>query len=80
VPAVPVAVSALVSLAGLFGLLLVLLRALDLPDWAGGRKWGLWLALASAAGIIAGALLAMREEMRPAGTHLSIEELPAPRP
>jgi hypothetical protein len=80
VPAVPVAISALVSLVGLVGVILVLLRALDLPDWAGGREWGLWLALASSAGIIAGAMLAMRDEMRPAGTRVEIEAIPAPRP
>ena len=43
VPAVPIALSALVTLSGLIGLVLVLLRALDLPDWAGTREWGLWL-------------------------------------
>jgi hypothetical protein len=80
VPALPIAVSALVSLAGLFGVVLVLLRTLDLPDWAGGRKSGLWLGLASAIGIIAGAMLAMREEALPGAESVEIEAIPAPRP
>ena len=80
VPAVPVAISALLSLAGLFGVILVLVRALALPNWAGGREWGIWLALASAIGIIAGAMLAMRVEIRPARTPVDVEALPAPRP
>jgi hypothetical protein len=80
VPAVPVALSALVSLVGLVGLILVLLRLLDLPDWAGGREWGIWLALASTVGIIAGTMLAMREEIRPGRTRVEIEAIPAPRP
>jgi hypothetical protein len=80
VPAVPIAVSALVSLVGLAGVLLVLLRALAIPDWAGSREWGLWLGLASAVGIIAGAMLAMREETLPGAAPVEIEVVPAPRP
>ena len=80
VPAVPIALSALVSLAGLFGLILVLLRVLDIPDWASGREWGIWLGLAGAVGIIAGAMLAMREETLPSAARVEIEPIPAPRP
>jgi hypothetical protein len=80
VPAVPIAVSALVSLAGLFALILVLLRVLDIPDWASGREWGIWLGLAGAVGIIAGAMLAMREETLPSAARVEIEPIPAPRP
>jgi hypothetical protein len=80
VPALPIAVSALVSLAGLFGLILVLLRALAIPDWAGSREWGLWLGLASTIGIIAGAMLAMRKETLPGAAPVDIEAVPAPRP
>jgi hypothetical protein len=79
VPAVPIALSALVSLIGLAGVVLVLLRALDIPDWAGSREWGLWLGLAGALGIIAGAMLAMREEVLPGAKSVEIEEIPAPR-
>ena len=80
VPAVPIAVSALVSLAGLFALILVVLRVLDIPDWASGREWGIWLGLAGAVGIIAGAMLAMREETLPGAARVEIEPIPAPRP
>jgi hypothetical protein len=80
VPAVPIAVSALVSIAGLVGVLLVLLRTIDLPDWAGGREWGLWLGLASAIGIIAGAMLAMRKETLPGAAPVEVEAIPSPRP
>jgi hypothetical protein len=80
VPAVPVAVSALVTIAGAAGLLLVLWRMLDVPAGWIDRQAGIWLALASSLGIIAGAFVAMRDEIRPAGTPLEIEAIPAPRP
>jgi hypothetical protein len=80
VPAVPVALAALISLFGSVGVILVLLRALDLPDWAGRREGGLWLGLAGALGIVAGAMLSMREEIRPGGARVEIEPIPAPRP
>lgn len=79
VPAVPVALSALVTLAGAFGVVLVLLRLLDLPDGVAGRDWAIWLGLAGAVGIIAGALLAMRDEVRPGATVPDIPAMPAPR-
>jgi peptidoglycan/LPS O-acetylase OafA/YrhL len=90
VPAVSIALSALVTLAGLVGVVLVLVRALDLPDGAGGREWALWLGLAGAAGIVVGAVLAMRDERlsepgghtdatgRPVPPPAEIERLPAP--
>jgi hypothetical protein len=80
VPAVPIALSALVTLSGLIGLVLVLLRALDLPDWAGTREWGLWLGLAATIGIIGGSLLAMRQESLPGAAPVDVEAIPAPRP
>jgi hypothetical protein len=80
VPAVPVALSALISLVGSAGVILVLIRVLDLPSWAGGREWGLWLGLAGAVGIVVGAVMAMREEVRPAAARVEIESIPAPRP
>jgi len=79
VPAVPVAVSALVALAGLVGLVLVLLRVASLPDGADGRDWGLWLALAGALGVVAGAWAAMSDE-RVELPPPEVEPLPAPRP
>ena len=80
VPAVPIALSALVCLSGLFGLVLVLVRALDIPDWAGTREWGLWLGLAGTIGIIAGSLIAMRGESLPGAVPPEIEAIPAPPP
>ena len=44
------------------GVLLVLFRVLDLPDGASGREWALWLGLAGAVGVAAGAAFAMRDE------------------
>jgi multisubunit Na+/H+ antiporter MnhB subunit len=78
VPAVPIALSALVTFAGIFGVLLVLFRVLDLPDGSTGREWALWLGLAGAVGIVAGALVAMREERAIDAAPVKVESLPAP--
>jgi hypothetical protein len=80
VAAIPIALSALVALAAIVGVLLVLFRMLDVPDGASGREWALWLGLAGAAGIGAGAVMAMREEVRADGQEPEIEAMPAPRP
>ena len=91
-PAVPLAFSVFVVLAGALGLVLVLSRLLSLPDWAEGRDWGIWLALAGTLGIVAGGLLGMRDERlsapdrptdqtgRPVNAPREVETLPAPRP
>jgi len=78
VPAVPIALSALITFAGLFGVALVLFRVLDIPDGATGREWALWLGLAGAVGIVAGAVIAMREERSIDAAPVKIESLPAP--
>jgi uncharacterized membrane protein HdeD (DUF308 family) len=92
VPAFPLALESLTALFGIGGLVLVLFRVLNLPGDAHGREWGLWLALAGVLGIVAGALVAMRDERRsPAGRHTDptgvpvasqreVETIPAPRP
>jgi hypothetical protein len=80
VSAVPIATSALVSIAGAFGVLLVLYRVIDIPDGAAGREWALWLGLAGAAGVVAGAFIAMRDEIRPGATRPDIPAIPAPGP
>jgi hypothetical protein len=92
VPAVPIALAAFVTLAGLIGLLLVLVRLANLPGAADGREWGLWLGLVAAIGIVAGGAFSMRDErLSPAARHTDltgrpgpsppeIEPLPAPRP
>jgi heme A synthase len=77
--AVPIAFSALVSLAGIIAVLLVLLGAANLPDGADGREWALWVALVAALGIAGGGWLAMRDE-RLSPPPPDIEPIPAPRP
>jgi hypothetical protein len=92
VPAVPLAHQSLTTLAGMLGVVLVLIRVLNMPDWAVGREWGLWLAFGATFGIAAGCLIAMRDErLTREGRHTDltgvpvphqreIETLPAPRP
>jgi len=62
VPAVPIAYSALLTIAGTIGVVLVAVRTIDLPSGAGERGWALWMGLAGALGIVLGAVLAMRDE------------------
>jgi hypothetical protein len=80
VPAVPIATSALVTISGMFGVLLVLYRLIDIPDGAAGREWAIWLGLAGAAGIVAGAFIAMRDEIRPGAARPDIPAIQAPGP
>jgi hypothetical protein len=78
VPAVPIALSALVTMAGFFGLVLVVFRVLDLPGGATGREWALWLGLVGAVGIVTGAAISMRQERMVASKPIEVESLPAP--
>jgi hypothetical protein len=80
-PAVPLTLNTFVALAGLLAVVLVLVRLADLPGDADAREWGLWIGLAGALGIAAGALVAMRDE-RPArpGRHTDLSGRPAPSP
>jgi hypothetical protein len=92
VPAVPIALSAMVVPVGLIGLALVVVRALALPGGADGRAWALWLGLAGAAGIVAGGLATMTDERlskpgrptdatgRPIPAPAEVERMPAPPP
>jgi hypothetical protein len=81
VPAVPVALSAFVTLGGLIALVLALVRVANPPGAADGREWGLWLALAATIGIVAGAGFAMRDErISPPGRHTDLTGRPAPPP
>jgi FtsH-binding integral membrane protein len=80
VPAVPIALAAVVALFGVVGVVLVVLRIANVPDELSGREWGVWLALAGAAGIVAGASIAMREERWPGDEPVHVETMPAPRP
>jgi hypothetical protein len=91
-PAVPLAHQTLTVLAGALALLLVLVRVLNMPDWADGREWGLWVALAATFGVVAGGLIAMRDERLtregrhtdltgvPVAQQREVETLPAPPP
>jgi hypothetical protein len=81
VPAVPIALSAFVTLSGLIGIVLVVIRVVDLPDGASGREWALWLGLAGTIGIAAGAALAMEDErLSPPGRHTDLTGRPVPPP
>jgi hypothetical protein len=81
VPAVPIALDALVAPAGLIAAVLVTVRVLNLPDAAAARGWALWLALAASLGIVAGGVLAMRDErLSPPGRHTDLTGRPAPPP
>jgi hypothetical protein len=92
VPAVSLAHESLTTLVGLLAVVLVLIRVLNMPDWATEREWGLWVALAATLGIVIGGLIAMRDERLsrgdrqtdltgvPVSAQPEIEKLPAPRP
>jgi hypothetical protein len=92
VPAMPLAVESLTALFGMLGLVLVLIRVLNLPGEAHDREIGLWLGLVATLGISAGGLIGMRDErLSPEGRHTDVsgvpvssqrevETLPAPRP
>jgi hypothetical protein len=92
VPAVPLAHESLTVLVGLLALVLVLIRVLNMPDWAVEREWGLWVGLAATLGIVVGGLTAMRDERLtrgerhtdltgvPVAAQREIETLPPPRP
>ena len=91
-PAVPLAHESLTVLVGLLALVLVLIRVLNMPDWAAEREWGLWVGLAGTLGIVVGGLTAMRDERLtrgerhtdltgvPVAAQREIETLPPPRP
>jgi hypothetical protein len=90
-PAVPIALSTLVAIAGAFGAVLVLIRLVDVPGAELGREWGIWLGLVGSAGIVVGAGVAMRDERlsppdghtdvtgRPTAAPPELDTIPAPR-
>jgi hypothetical protein len=81
VPAVPIALSAIVTIVGLIGVVLVLIRLADTPGGFDGRELGVWLGLLAAIGIVAGGGLAMRDErLSPDGTHTDLTGRPVPAP
>jgi drug/metabolite transporter (DMT)-like permease len=81
VPALPLAHQSLTVLIGSVALLLVVGRVLNIPDWAEGREGGLWVGLLATLGVVAGGLLAMRDERRsPPGEHTDLAGVPVPGP
>jgi len=77
VPAVPLAHQSLTVLGGGLAVVLVLIRVLNMPDWAVGREGGLWVALAATVGVVAGGLLAMRDErLTREGRHTDLTGVP----
>ena len=81
VPAVPVALSAILTPVGLIGVVLVLIRLANLPDGFDGRELGVWLGLAGAIGTVAGGAVAMSDgRPSPQGSHTDLTGRPAPPP
>jgi hypothetical protein len=90
VPALPLALDALVALAGKVALALVVIRMASPPGDAEGLEVGIWLALAGALAIVAGGWVAMRDERlsesgrstdhsgRPGPPPPEVEVIPAP--
>ena len=81
VPAVPIALSPIVTLVGMIGVVLVLIRLANAPDGFDGREVGVWLGLVAAVGIVAGGALAMRDErLSPDGSHTDLTGRPTAAP
>jgi hypothetical protein len=81
VPALPLAYQSLTVLVAAVAVLLVLGRVLNIPDWASGREGGLWLALLATLGVVAGGLIAIRDERRSAeGRHTDLTGVPVSGP
>ena len=90
VPAIPLALDALIAIAGKLAALLILIRIVFPPGEAEGIQGGAWLGFLGAALIIAGGWIAMRDERlsgkdrvtdltgRPAAESPVIESMPAP--
>jgi hypothetical protein len=81
VPAVPLALEALITLFGMVASVLVLVRLLALPGAADELAGGIWLGLAGAVGIVVGAGVAMRDErLSPPGRTTDVTGRPVPPP
>jgi hypothetical protein len=65
-PAVPIAMDAFVTLAGVVALVLMLVKTANLPGDADGRELGLWLGLGASLVVSMGGAFAMRDERQPA--------------
>ena len=81
VPALPLALESLTALFALVGVVLVLVRVLNLPGDADGREIGLWLGLLATLGVFAGGMIGMRDERRsPRGRHTDLSGVPVSSP
>jgi cytochrome bd-type quinol oxidase subunit 2 len=80
-PAVPLAMSSLLTLGAVVVLVLAVFRVIDLPSDASARDAGVWLALAATLVIFAGGAVAMRDErLSTAGRHVDLTGRPTPEP
>jgi len=61
-PAVPLGAAVITSVVALVSCAVVAARAGVLPAGASERCYGLWLALAGSVGVLAGAMLSLRDE------------------
>jgi hypothetical protein len=91
-PAMGIAYEGLLGLAAILGLLILVVRTLNLPDGADSRELGVWLGLAAGLALTLGCMVAMRDERlsrpgewtdstgAPIAAPPEIETLPAPEP
>jgi hypothetical protein len=83
VPAVPIALEAIVALLGIVAAIVVVVRVIWLPAPADERDWGLWLGLVGALGVAAGGWVGVRDDRPPSfggPPPPEVEPLTAPRP
>jgi hypothetical protein len=80
-PAMPLALQSLVTLVGFGVLVAVIFRVLNVPDVTSGREPGLWVGFLATLGIVAGGLVAIRDERRsPPGRHTDLTGVPVAGP
>jgi hypothetical protein len=80
--AVPQAVGALTVPVAFVAAILVVIKALSLPDGADGREVGLYVGIAATLGVLIGAWRSIGDQSFPKGASARVEvtPLPAPKP